>query len=211
MNVSNKPPATSMLTRKPGIVRRLYDWVIAWGETEYAPYALFALAFAEASFFPVPPDVLLIALAVSVPTKAFRFALICTTGSILGGILGYGIGDFGYEAIGKPIVDFYDGESVMMLIKEQYETYGFWGVLIAAITPIPYKVFTISSGFFKFSFAQFLAASVLGRALRFFVLAVVIWKFGAPIKIFIDKYFNLLAIAFVILLILGFILIKFAV
>jgi len=199
----------SMDEKQVGLIRRLYDWVLAWGETQYAPYALFALAFAEASFFPIPPDVLLIALAVSKPSKAFRFAMICTAASILGGTLGYSLGHFGYESVGKPIIDFYHGEEVMLAIKAKYDTYGFWGVLVAAITPIPYKVFTISSGFFNFSFVQFMSASILGRSLRFFALAFVLWKYGAPIKVFIDRYFNLLAIAFVILLILGFVVIKF--
>jgi len=193
---------------QPGLVRRLYDWVLSWGETKYGPYALFALAFAEASFFPIPPDVLLIALAISKPTRAFRFAMICTVGSIIGGTVGYSLGFFGYESIGQPIISFYHGEQMMIAIKTKYEIYGFWGVLIAAITPIPYKIFTISSGFFQFSFAQFMTASVLGRSLRFFVLAFVLWKYGAPIKTFIDKYFNLLAVIFVILLILGFIIVK---
>jgi membrane protein YqaA with SNARE-associated domain len=148
-------------------------------------------------------------LAISAPTRAFRFALICTTGSILGGIVGYLIGYYGYEAIGRPIVDFYNGQEVMEKIKQTYDELGFWGVIIAAITPIPYKIFTISSGFFTFSFTQFLAASVVGRSIRFYAVAGLIWKFGPNIKKFIDNYFNLLAIAFVILLIGGFVLIKF--
>ena len=189
-------------------IRRLYDWVLGWAESPYSGYALFVLAFAESSFFPVPPDVLLIALAISMPTKAFRYALICTVGSLAGGLVGYGIGLFGYASIGQPIIDLYNAEALMHRIKQQYDTYGFWGVLIAAITPIPYKVFTISSGFFKFSFAQFLLASVIGRSVRFYLVAALIWKFGPPIKLFIDKYFNLVVTLFVILLIGGFLIIK---
>ncbi len=191
------------------LLRRLYDWVLHWADTPYGTPALLILAFAESSFFPVPPDVLLIALSLSIPKKAFRYALICAMGSVLGGMVGYAIGHFGYEAVGKPIIDFYNGHAVMEKIEMQYERYGFWGVLIAAVTPIPYKVFTISSGFFRFDFWTFLFASVIGRSLRFFAVAGLIYLFGPPIKSFIDKYFNILSIVFVILLISGFILLRY--
>jgi membrane protein YqaA with SNARE-associated domain len=190
-------------------LRKLYDWVLHWAETPYGTPALFLLSFAESSFFPIPPDVLLIALALSIPARSFRFALVCAIGSVLGGVAGYGIGYFGYEAIGKPIIDFYHGHEVMEKVKAQYDTYGFWGVLVAAITPIPYKVFTITSGFFRFEFPSFLLASVIGRSFRFFLVATLIWKFGAPIKTFIDKYFNLLTVIFTVLLAGGFIAIKY--
>jgi len=190
-------------------IKKLYDWVLHWAETPYGVPVLFVLAFAESSFFPVPPDVLMIALAISIPRKSFKFAVICTVGSVLGGILGYGIGHYGYEAVGKPIVDFYHGQGVMDAIKLQYDKHGFVGILIAAITPIPYKVFTIASGVFEFDFWLFLIGSVIGRSTRFFLVAGLIWKFGPSIKAFIDKYFNLLCWAFMILLVGGFILIKF--
>ncbi len=190
------------------IIKKLYDWVLHWAETPYGIPALFLLSFAESSFFPVPPDVLLIALAISIPAKSFRFAAICTIGSVLGGILGYGIGLYGYDSIGKPIVDFYHGQGIMEAIKLKYDEHGFIGILIAAITPIPYKVFTISSGVFKFDFLSFLGASIIGRSFRFYVVAGLIWKFGPSIKEFIDKYFNLLCILFTVLLVGGFLLIK---
>ncbi len=191
------------------IIRRLYDWVMHWAETPYGQVALFSVSFAESSFFPVPPDVLLIALALSIPAKAFRYALICTLGSLAGGILGYGIGLFGYDVVGKPIIGFYNAHDLMNNIKAQYDQLGFWGVLIAAITPIPYKVFTISSGFFEFNFGQFVLASVIGRSVRFFAVGALIWKFGPTIKTFIDKYFNLLATLFLLLLITGFLLVRY--
>ncbi len=191
------------------LIRKLYDWVLHWAETPYAVPALFLLAFAESSFFPVPPDVLLITLAISIPKKAFKYALICMIGSVIGGILGYGIGLYGYETVGKPIVDFYHGQEVMELIRTKYEQHGFLGILIAAITPIPYKVFTIASGVFKFDFWLFTLASIIGRSTRFFIVAALIWKFGSPIRNFIEKYFNLLSILFMILLIGGFLLIKY--
>jgi membrane protein YqaA with SNARE-associated domain len=193
------------------IIKKLYDWVLHWAETPYGVPVLFLLAFAESSFFPVPPDILLIALSLSINRKAFYYALICTVGSVLGGIVGYYIGMYGYEAIGKPIVDFYHGQDVMNAIKLKYDQYGFLGILIAAITPIPYKVFTIASGVFNFDFLLFVLASIIGRSLRFFIVAGLIWKFGHPIREFIDKYFNLLACIFVVLLVGGFLLIKYVV
>jgi membrane protein YqaA with SNARE-associated domain len=189
-------------------IKKLYDWVLHWAETRYAIPALFLLAFSESSFFPIPPDVLLITLAISIPKKSFKYALICAVGSVLGGILGYGIGLHGYETVGRPIVEFYHGQDIMNAIKLKYDQHGFLGILIAAITPIPYKVFTIASGVFKFDFWLFMIASILGRSARFFVVAGLIWKFGPSIREFIDKYFNLLSYAFIILLIGGFILIK---
>ena len=191
------------------LIKKLYDWVLHWAETPYGIPALFLLSFSESSFFPVPPDVLLIALAIAIPQKSFKFAAICMIGSVLGGILGYGIGLYGYDAIGKPIVDFYHGQSTMDAIKGLYDQYGFWGILTAAITPIPYKVFTIASGVFKFDFFSFLSASIIGRSTRFFIVAGLIWKFGPSIKGFIDKYFNLLCVVFIILLVGGFVLIKY--
>lgn len=191
------------------IIKKLYDWVLHWAETPYGIPALFLLSFSESSFFPVPPDVLLIALAISIPKKSFKFAMICTVGSVLGGVLGYGIGLYGYEMVGKPIVDFYHGQEIMNMIKLQYEQHGFVGILIAAITPIPYKVFTIASGVFEFDFFSFLTASIIGRSTRFFIVAGLIWKFGPSIKNFIDKYFNILCIAFMVLLAGGFFILKY--
>jgi membrane protein YqaA with SNARE-associated domain len=190
-------------------IKKLYDWVLHWAETPYGIPALFILAFSESSFFPVPPDVLLIALAISIPKKSFKFAAICAVGSVLGGILGYYIGLYSYEAVGKPIVDFYHGQEIMNMIKLKYDQHGFLGILIAAITPIPYKVFTIASGVFKFDFLSFLSASIIGRSFRFFVVAGLIWKFGPSIRNFIEKYFNLLSFVFIILLVGGFILLKY--
>jgi len=191
------------------LIKKLYGWVLRWADTPYAAPALFLLAFSESSFFPVPPDVLLITLALSIPKKSFRYAFICTAGSVIGGILGYYIGQYGYEVIGKPIVEFYHGQQIMAGIKTKYDLYGFWGILIAAITPIPYKIFTIASGVFDLNFIGFVSASVIGRAFRFFIVAGLIWKFGPSIKNFIDKYFNLLTFVFFGLLILGFIILKY--
>lgn len=186
----------------------MYDWTLSWADHPAGLWALLAIAFIESSFFPIPPDVLLMALCVGAPTKSFRFAAVCALGSVLGGMMGYGIGFWGYEVIGEPIVRFYHGEAVMAKIQVWYQEYGFLGNLIAAITPIPYKVFTISSGVFRFPFFSFLAASVIGRSVRFFAVAAVFYFYGPPVKALIERYFDWFAWGFMILLICGFALVK---
>jgi len=192
-------------------LRRLYDWVLHWAETPYGVPALFALAVAESSFFPVPPDLLLIALAVALPKRAFWFALVCLAGSLTGAFFGYAIGYFGWETIGQPLINFYDGHEIMAEIKLKYDTYGFWGVFVAALTPIPYKVFTIASGLFQFRLDTFTLASILGRGIRFFAVGAMIYYFGAPVKTAIDKNFNLMVTIFMVLLVGGVLLIKWLV
>ena len=189
-------------------LRRLYDWVLSWADSPYGVPALFLLAFAESSFFPIPPDILLIALAVAVPQRAFWFALVCLTGSLAGAFVGYGIGYAAWESIGQPLVAFYNGEETMAWISLQYQTYGFWGVLVAAITPIPYKVFTIASGVFRFDLLTFATASLLGRGARFFAVGWLIFKFGPAIKATIDANFNRLAILATVLVVGGFLVLK---
>ena len=191
------------------MLRRLYDWVLHWAETPYGSWALFLLAFAESSFFPVPPDVLLIALAISIPAKAFRYALICALGSLLGGVAGYVIGYQFMDLVGFRIVDFYGFAEQYHAVGDLYNRYNAWAVGIAGFTPIPYKVFTISAGAFKINFVIFLIASAISRSARFFLVGWLIYKFGPGIRMFIDRYFNILAFVFVALLIGGFILIKY--
>lgn len=191
------------------IVRKTYDWVLHWAETPYGSWALFILAFCESSFFPIPPDVLLIALAISIPLKSFTYALICSLGSVLGGAFGYYIGIELMDAIGKPVLEIYGVMGKYEYIGELYNRYNAWAVGIAGFTPIPYKVFTIAAGAFKIDFFVFILASFISRSARFFIVSALIFKYGSPIKTFIDKYFNLLSLLFVILLVLGFIAIKF--
>lgn len=191
-----------------GIMRRTYDWVLHWSETPYGPAVLFAVAFIESSFFPIPPDVLLIALALGLPKKSFHFALMCTIGSAFGGMLGYLIGAAFFDVIGYRILEFYGAVAQFEHVQHLYNQYGGWVVAIAGFTPIPYKVFTIASGVFSMNFPQFVIVSFVSRGARFFIVAGLIWKFGPPIKKFIDQYFNVLSIAFFIILILGFFLVK---
>ncbi len=190
-------------------LKRLYDWVLHWAETPYGTPALFLLAAAESSFFPVPPDVLLMALGLSIPKKALRYALICTVGSVLGGMLGYLIG-LQFWDIGQAIIFKYVDMESFEIVRKYFMEYEAWAVGIAGLTPVPYKVFTISAGFLRADFTVFVAASVLGRGVRFFAVSGLIYVFGPSIKIFIDKYFNILTIIFMMLLLGGFLLLKYA-
>ncbi len=190
------------------MLRRLYYWVLHWAKTPYGSWALFVLAFCESSFFPVPPDILLIALSVSIPKKSFKYALICTAGSLIGGCLGYLIGWQFMISVGERIIQLYGLTHKMQYIKDLYMQYDAWAIAIAGFTPIPYKVFTISAGAFDINFTVFLIASAASRAARFFLVGGLIYLFGPKIQVFIDKYFNILAIAFVVLLMAGFAIIK---
>jgi len=210
MHCDTPPPddlAQARATRNP--LRKLYYWTLHWAGTPYALPALVVLSFAESSFFPVPPDVLLIALCFCRPERWFALAAWCTLASVAGGVLGYGIGWGLWETVGQPIVRFYNGESVVESVRVWYDEFGFWGVLIAAVTPIPYKVFTIASGLMRFDLLQFILASVLGRGLRFFLVAGLIRIFGRTIKPFMERHFELAASLLVVLGILGFAAIKY--
>lgn len=205
--------------------RALYDWVISWGEKKHGQTALFFLSMAEASFFPIPPDALLIALCMGAHKRWVRFAVVCSVGSVIGGVLGYLIGQFAFEMIGQKLLAISSSlsgiDSGELLKQASYwfnekELMGMkvgpWAVGIAGFTPIPYKVFTIAAGFFKMAFVPFVVASAISRSLRFFMVAGIIGtlytKYGNRIKEFIDRYFNILAVAFVILLVLGFMSLK---
>ena len=193
------------------MLRKLYDWVLHWAETPYGSWALFLLAFCESSFFPIPPDVLLIALAVAIPKRSFRYALICSMGSVLGGCLGYLIGWHFMAGIGERIIEFYGLTQKIDYIQSLYIAYDAWAIGIAGFTPIPYKVFTISAGAFHINFMVFVIASLVSRAARFFLVGGLIYVFGPKIQAFIDKYFNVLAVVFTVLLVAGFVVIKFVI
>jgi membrane protein YqaA with SNARE-associated domain len=190
------------------MLKNLYNWVLKWADTPYGGWALFILAFSESSFFPIPPDVLLIALAVGKPKKALKFALICSVGSVLGGIMGYLIGWQFMAVVGHKIIAFYGLTEKVATIASLYNQYNAWAVGIAGFTPIPYKVFTITAGAFRINFPIFLLASTVSRSARFFLVGGLIFMFGPRIQVFIDKYFNILAIVFTVLLIASFFLIK---
>lgn len=182
------------------MLKRLYNWVLSWSESRWGWLALFIIALFEASWFPLPPDVLLIALCLGATKKSFRFASICLVGSILGAALGYWIGSAMWiTGGGEPTAlasFFYDNIFSVEKFSEVgtlYDKYNFWIVFTAGFTPVPFKIFTIAGGVFHINFAMFIFASIISRGLRFFLIAWLIWRYGAPIKSFIDKYFNLLA------------------
>jgi len=193
---------------RPNPLRRLYDWVLSWAKTPYGTWALFALAFMESSFFPIPPDVLLIALCVGAPNRAFTFAAVCTAGSVLGGLFGYYIG-YGLWSVFEPwLLGPVLPREDFAAVTEKYREYGGVAVFAAAFTPIPYKVFTVAAGVSHLALAPFILASLAGRGGRFFLVGAVVRLFGDRARELIDRYFNLLTIVGAILLIGGFLLVR---
>jgi len=209
--ISNKTNSNIFHLYTFGILRKLYDWVLSWAHKKHSSTALFILAFAESSFFPIPPDVLQISLSVSRPKKSFFYALISSIGSVLGGIFGYFIGLKLWGFLKDFFFTYIPGftPEIFNVIQTKYELYNFWIVFAAGFTPIPYKIITISAGLFGISFLMFIVASTLSRSARFFIVASLIYFFGPKIKEFIDKYFNLLTVIFIILLIGGFMILKY--
>ena len=201
--------ATPQEEKKPGIVRRLYNWMLSWADSRWAGLAMFLFAMAESIVFPIPPDVLLLALCVGMPKKSFKYALICTAGSVFGAMIGFGLGAFAWEVVDGWFIPTIFSQEAFDNVADLYAKWNFWLVFTAGFTPLPYKLITISAGVCLgiAEFGIFVLASAISRGLRFFLVAGLIWKFGAPIKTFIDKYFNLCAIAFTVLLIGGFLLI----
>lgn len=190
------------------MIKRLYDWVLSWSSSRWGWLALFILALCESSWFPIPPDILLIALCLGAVKKSFRFASICLAGSIIGAVIGYGIGYFLWTTpAGDPtaIATFFFNHVFSVEgfnnVGALFDKYNFWIVFTAGFTPLPYKLFTIAAGLFDINFVMFIIASIVSRGMRFFLIAWLIWRFGAPIKAFIDKYFNLLATLFTVLLV----------
>lgn len=182
----------------------LKEWTLHWAVTPFATWALFFNAFAESSFFPVPPDLLLIAMAIANPRFALWYALVCLAGSVTGGMFGYLLGIRG----GKPILMKFVKEERIREIHAYFEKYQEWAIGIAGFTPIPYKVFAIAAGVFYVNFWKFVIVTIISRGARFFIVASLIKLFGSQIKMLIDKYFNILSIVFVILLVGGFYIMK---
>ncbi|UCC49699.1 MAG: DedA family protein [Gemmatimonadota bacterium] len=202
-------PAASRAAKRKGWVRALYDWVLSWADSPYGAAALFVLAVVEASVFFVPPDVLLIALCVGRPRRSLYFAGLCTVGSVLGGIGGYLIGYQLYEFIGRSIIEFYDATEAFQRVGDLYRANLVLALGTAGFTPIPYKVFTIAAGAFAVPFVPFVVISAASRAARFFLVAGLIRSLGPQIRGFIDRYFNLLTVIFVVALITGFLLLRY--
>ncbi len=191
------------------LTRKVYDKTLDLASRPNALMWLFAIAFIESSFFPIPPDIMIIPMVLACQKDAYKIAGTATIASVLGGCLGYAIGVFGYEVIAKPLLEFYGYMESFHEFENSYHRYGAWIVFIAGVTPIPYKLITIASGIVRLDFIIFTIASILARGLRFYIIAWLLKRYGEPMKTFIEKNLNLLSIIFVILLIGGFYIIKY--
>ena len=217
-NPSNSPaagddraaaPTSDVPVGRWALHRRLYDWVLSLADRKYATTALCLLSFAESSFFPIPPDVLLIPMAMQRRRRAMWYATVCTAASVIGGMFGYLIGWGLWEVVGEFLLEHVPGfEANFNKAQEFYDRYDFWIVFFAGFTPLPYKVFTIAGGVASISFPMLIIASIVGRGARFFLVAGLMWKFGEPVKHWINRYFSLSCIIFAVLLAGGFAVLK---
>ncbi|HEX2018358.1 MAG TPA: YqaA family protein [Aurantimonas sp.] len=191
------------------MLRRLYDWVMSLAATRHAERALAAVSFIESSIFPIPPDALLIPMVIADRRKWFRIAMICTIASVLGAFLGYAIGAFAFDLIGRPVLELYGKAGAFDEMAARYNEWGGWAVLFAAVTPFPYKVLTIFSGVTQLNLLVFVVVSVIGRGARFFLVAWLLKRYGASIQGFIEKNLGILFTLFMVLLIGGFLAVRF--
>ena len=193
------------------MLRRLYDWTLDLAGHRHALLALALVSFVESSVFPIPPDVLIIPMVLAARERAWKIAFVCTVASVLGGIFGYAIGALLFDQVGSPVLKFYGYAERFDEFRAYYNDWGAWAVFIAGLTPFPYKVITILSGVTGLDLLVFTIASILARGLRFFVVAGLLWYFGEPIRAFIEKRLGFLFVIFVILLVSGFVLVKFVI
>jgi len=191
------------------MLQRLYHRVLALSASRYAPWWLAAISFAEASFFPIPPDVLLVPMALARPDRAWRLALICTVASVTGGALGYLIGYALFDVLAEPILHAYHYDAAFARFQDTYAKWGLWVILIKGITPIPYKIVTIASGAANFSFPLFMAASLVTRGARFFLVATLLHYFGEPVRDFIERRLTLVTTAVAVSILAGFLALRY--
>ncbi|WP_439562342.1 YqaA family protein [Roseinatronobacter sp.] len=191
------------------MLKSLYDWTLSLARHPHALWALALVAFVESSVFPIPPDVLMIAMIVARPSRAFVIAGVATVASVAGGMAGYFIGYGAFETLGRPVLEFYGKDAYFEQFQERYNEWGAWAVLIAGVTPFPYKVITILSGATGLSLPVFIVASVIARAIRFFIVAALLWKFGTPIRDFIERRLGLMFTLFMALLLGGFLAVRY--
>ncbi|MBO5255578.1 MAG: DedA family protein [Opitutales bacterium] len=198
---------------KENCIKRLYNWTISWAETPYSMIALILLSFAESPFFPIPPDVLLIPMVFALPRKWWWIAFVCTISSVVGGVLGWGIGYFGWSVMKDFFFEYIPGftSELFDVVSSQYKENAFLAIFGAALTPIPYKIFTIAAGVCNVPIATLVLGSILGRGGRFFAVALIIYFVGDKAKPFIEKYFNIIVSVFFVLLVLGFMCVKYVI
>jgi len=190
-------------------MKRLYNWTMSMADHPYAMWALVVVAFAESSFFPIPPDILMIPMIIARPNKAFFIAGVAMAASVIGGLLGYAIGALAFEQIGRPILEMLGKGDAALEFNARFNDLGFWPVLIAGLTPFPYKVITIMSGWTGMPLGTFIVTSIIARGARFFIVAGLLWKFGDPIRDFIEKRLGLAFTVFLAVLLGGFALVRF--
>ncbi|PVA06046.1 YqaA family protein [Thalassorhabdomicrobium marinisediminis] len=191
------------------MIRRLYDWTLSHATAPYALWALAFVAFIESSVFPIPPDLLMIPMIIAAPRRAFLIAGVATLASVLGGLLGYAIGMFAFDSIGQPVLTALGKGDAVAAFNTRFNDVGFWAVLVAGLTPFPYKVITIMSGWTAMPLGTFMVTSLIARGLRFFVIAALLWRFGTPIKQFIEKRLGLVFTLFCVILVGGFFLVRY--
>jgi membrane protein YqaA with SNARE-associated domain len=191
------------------MMKNIYDWTMRKAASENAPHALFAVSFIESSFFPIPPDVMLVPMVLANKSKAWWYATLATIGSVIGGAFGYAIGFYFFEALGEPILRLYGKAESFNTFTQWFNEWGVWIILAKGMTPFPYKILTIAAGVAHMPFFAFMAASVVARAMRFYLVAGLLYFFGEPIRDFIEKRLTLVMTLFLVALIGGFVAIKF--
>lgn len=191
------------------LIRKVYDLTLRISAHKHATWGLAGVSFVESSIFPIPPDVVLIPMCIANRQKAFYYATVCTVASVLGGLLGYAIGYGLYESVGHKIIEIYGMGDKFGDLKARYDEYGGWIIFAKGLTPFPYKILTILSGVMQMNLGVFVVSSIACRAIRFYLVAGLLWKFGEPVKVFIEKYLTWLALAFLVILIGGFALLKY--
>lgn len=193
------------------MLRRLYDWLLRLAAHRQALPALAIISFAESSFFPIPPDLLLIPMILARPERAFFYATVCLVASVLGGVLGYAIGYWGFETLGRPVLVFYGYGDAIAQFEQAFAEYGWWIIVLKGATPIPYKLVTIASGAASFDLFEFITASILSRGIRFYAVALLLWWFGPPVRRFVEERLGLVALAATVLLVGGFVVVRYIV
>lgn len=191
------------------MLRSMYDWVIRLSEHPKSLWALAGVSFAESSFFPIPPDIMLIPMVVAQRAKAWLIAGVCTAASVAGGFLGYAIGFFFFATVGQWLIDFFGLQAAFANFQQLFNKYGLWVILIKGLTPIPYKLVTIASGALHFDLLTFGLASLVTRAGRFYLVAALLYFYGAPIRTFIEKHLTLVTTAAVVLIVAGFVMLRY--
>jgi membrane protein YqaA with SNARE-associated domain len=191
------------------VINRLYSRVLALAASRHAMWAMAAVSFAESSFFPLPPDILLIPMILARPRRAWLIAAVCTAASVLGGLVGYAIGYFLFDAVGRPVLEFYHAMDKYEALKAAFAHWGAWIIVLKGLTPIPFKLVTIASGVARFDLAAFVLASLVSRSLRFFLLAALLWWFGDPVREFIERRLMLVTSAFAAALVGGFLVLRY--